>query len=319
MTDRTENSLLEEPFFIVGPLRSGTTLLRLLVDHHPQINCFGEFEGAVSQAVGSQWPAMETYHNFVLHDRQTQAYGFTVDKTLDYVSLVKSFLAQLYARDPGKIIGASVHSRMDMLPRIWPEARFIHLLRDPRDVARSCIGMGWVGNVHEGAQYWQKPEEHWDLLARTVDASRRMVVRFEDLVVDPEKELGRICEFLGLQYDPVMLDIDKDTTYSPPSLKFAGQWQDKLSAKEIAWVEYQCKDLMHDRGYPLATPDPRAPSRLDRFKIFLQNRLFRIRFNVKRYGLSNWLLYVISKRLGYTPLRNRVQQRINLIDVKYLK
>lgn len=319
MIDQTEQALLEQPFFIVGPLRSGTTLLRLLVDHHPQINCFGEFEGAVSQAVGNQWPVMADYHNFVEHDRQTQAYRFTVDKTLDYVGLVKSFLAQQYARDPGKIIGASIHSRMDMLPQLWPEARFIHLLRDPRDVARSCIGMGWVGNVHEGARYWRKPEEHWDLLTRTVDASRRMTVRFEDLVLDPEKELTRICEFLGVNFDAAMLNIDKDTTYSPPSLSFAGQWRNKLSSKEVAWVEYQCQDLMYSRGYTTETVDPRPPSPLDRFGIFLQNRLYRIGYNVRKYGLLNWLLYVTSKRFGITSLRNRVQERINLIDVKYLK
>jgi hypothetical protein len=51
--------ILDSPVFVVGPLRSGTTLLRLLLDHHPEINMFGEFEGAVSQAVGDDWPDLD--------------------------------------------------------------------------------------------------------------------------------------------------------------------------------------------------------------------------------------------------------------------
>ncbi len=316
---RKKADLLEEPFFVVGPLRSGTTLLRLLIDHHPQINCFGEFEGAVSQAIGDRWPDLEAYHRFVANDRQTQAHQLTVNKNLDYVELVKSFLEQIYDRQPGNLIGASIHSRMDLLPLIWPKARFIHLLRDPRDVANSCIGMGWVGNVHEGAQYWLKPERHWDLLCSRVDASRRMTVRFEDLVADPDGEMKRICDFLGVEYDVAMLNIEGDTTYSRPSAKFARQWRDKLSPQEIAWVEYQCEDLMKSRGYEVITPELRAPEGWEKFRIWLQNRSYRVKFNVRRYGFLNWLMFISSKRVGPASVRMAVQRKINDIDRRYLK
>ena len=56
--------LLNSPIFIVGPLRSGTTLLRLLVGNHPDIYGIGEFEYSVSQAKGNSWPAIHQFHDF---------------------------------------------------------------------------------------------------------------------------------------------------------------------------------------------------------------------------------------------------------------
>jgi hypothetical protein len=55
-----------------------------------------------------------------------------------------------------------VHRHYDRLLRLWPEARFIHLVRDPRDVASSCIGMGWAGNVWTGVTRWIEAERLWD-------------------------------------------------------------------------------------------------------------------------------------------------------------
>ena len=319
MLPRTKAETLQTPIFIVGPLRSGTTLLRLLLTHHPDIYIFGEFEGSVSEAVGNHWPEIHKYHDFVKRDRMMQALNFSVDESLTYEQLIYSFLEQAYERNPQPFIGASVHSRLDLLPHLWSDAKFIHLLRDPRDVTRSCIGMGWVGNVYEGAKYWIEPELRWDTVRTQVKAENCLIVRYEELVSDPVACLTDICSFLGLSYHPAMLEIEADTTYSRPDPKYAQQWKNKLTENEVAWVEYQCASLMKARGYELSGLPLRKPDLGDRFKLKLQSRWFRMRFNIQRWGAVNWFLFVTSKRIGPKRLRDVMQDRVNKITTKYLK
>lgn len=146
-----------------------------------------------------------------------------MNKSLTYQELVGDFLAQHAAKTTKSILGAAVHSRFDLLPRLWPNARFIHMLRDPRDVARSAIFQGWVGHVYFGARYWLEAEQRWSSLVTALLEHQRTEVRYEELVYRPEAELSKLCEFLGVAYDPAMLSYDRDSTYSKPNPALAGQ------------------------------------------------------------------------------------------------
>jgi len=110
----TELNVTERPVFIVGPLRSGTTLLRLMLENHPKTNFFGEFEGAVSQAKGNAFPDINEYHQFIASDRMMQDSNFTVDEKLNYTELVKYFLQQKHIEKPSDVIGGCIHSRFDL-------------------------------------------------------------------------------------------------------------------------------------------------------------------------------------------------------------
>ena len=317
--DNVRAEALNQPIFVVGPLRSGTSLLRLLIGGHSQINCFGEFEGAVSEAKGDEWPILEEYYEFLVNDRQTSNYQFNVDKSLKYECLVRSFLGQLYDRKPSRFIGSSVHSRIDLLPKLWPNAKFIHLLRDPRDVARSCIGMGWVGNVYYGANYWLEPERHWDSLCSMTEPSNRLTVKYEDLVCHPEEKLSEICQFLGLDFEAEMLAVDENSTYSRPNAKYAEQWKSKLSPEEVRWVECVCAGKMEERGYTLAS-DPLKPlTSFEKLKLWIDNRTYRVRFNIGRYGFYLWFMYVTSKKIGLKWAKSKYQKRVNKINAQHLK
>jgi hypothetical protein len=310
---------LNAPVFIVGSLRSGSTLLRLLLTHHPKINIFDEFEESVSQAMGDHWPEIESYHDFLSCDRMFQSKNLLIDKSLSYQELIHSFMEQMYYRNPKPFIGASIHSRIDLLPFLWPNARFIHLVRDPRDVSRSCIDMGWVGNVYKGAKFWIEPEQQWNTLCDRTDEKQRLTVHYEQLVHDTENCLTTICNFLGLSYHPSMLEIEADTTYSRPDPKFAKQWQNKLTPDEIQWVECQCAELMQQRGYNLCSSSQTFPNRLTRIQLAVQNRWYRIGFNIERWGLKTWFLFILSKRLRLESLRDKMQLQINQIETQYLK
>ncbi|MFV8782803.1 sulfotransferase family protein [Microbulbifer sp. SA54] len=310
---------LDSPVFVIGPLRSGSTLLRLLMNHHPQIYMFGEFEGAVSQAKGDDWPPIHEYWRFVKTDRQTSAMNLLIDQTLDYPDLVKDFLAQHYARNPKPIIGASIHSRVDLLLKLWPNARLIHLHRDPRDVARSCIGMGWVGNVYEGAKIWVEFEARRKKLQEQENANQSISLSYERLVSDPEIELTRVCEFLSLPYDEKMIEIEEGTTYQRPSVKYANQWMSRLSPREIRWVESQAAHLMEEQGYTVTHKSQSKVSRIEKIFILLQSRYYRATFNIKKWGAFLWLQHVIAKRSGIEAWIDHVKIRTNSIDRAFLK
>ena len=119
-----------------------------MLSHHPQLSWCQEFEYVVERITKEgEYPDLKQYYEWLETHRIFQARNFKIDPTLNYVELVNSFLLQQKEKDTKELIGATVHRHFDRLLKIWSDARFIHLIRDGRDVARSCIGMGWSGNV----------------------------------------------------------------------------------------------------------------------------------------------------------------------------
>jgi hypothetical protein len=138
--------MIETPIFLVGAERSGTTLLRLMLGHHPKIAFHQEFEFSVNQIdEDGNFPNLEDYYEFLSSSRIFLRTGFTIDKNLSYPELINDFLLQRQKRDSKPLIGATVHRKFDRLLLFWPKAKFIHIVRDGRDVARSniTIGLGW--------------------------------------------------------------------------------------------------------------------------------------------------------------------------------
>ena len=182
------------------------------------------------------WPDLREYYDYLRANRIFKAANLVVAEDLDYPHLVDSFLRQKRNRDRKPLVGATVHYHFDRLLRIWPDSRFIHLVRDGRDVARSTIAMGWSGNMYTAVDKWIAAESLWSGLRAILPADRWTEIQYETLVVQPEATMTRVCEFLGVPYDPAMLDYTKHTTYEPPSPKLAGQWR-RLSPHDIQLAE----------------------------------------------------------------------------------
>lgn len=134
------------PIFLVGAERSGTTLLRLMLDSHPELAFRWESEVLVEK-VGDDgaFPDLAEYHEHLRMYRFVEKPA--IDPSLDYAALVRSILEQKRVADRKPRVGAVVHAHFDRLLFIWPDAIFIHLVRDPRDVAQSVVEMGWEGEA----------------------------------------------------------------------------------------------------------------------------------------------------------------------------
>ena len=312
--------LHQQPAFIVGSVRSGTTLLRLMLDHHPQLAFHFEYEFAVDQiASNGQFPDLCEFHDYLSQHRVFQLSKGEINTQLDFRQLVNSFLEQKRTREGKTIVGATVHHHIDRIQHVWPEAKYIHLLRDGRDVARSCSMMGWAGNMYHAVERWIDAEQTWEKLKTQIPAERRIEVRYEDLIIETEATLTRICEFLGTSFEERIYDYAKASTYDMPDAKLTQQWRRKLTDEEIQLAESRIADMLTQRGYPLSGLPAITVSAAEKKRLAMQDRLWRARFRMRRYGLPLFATDYLARRLPLDNLRRSCTNKINTIDNSYIR
>jgi hypothetical protein len=311
--------LEEPPVFLIGAERSGTTLLRLILDHHPQIRFHHEFEYAVDH-VGDdgRLPSVDAYAAAMATDRVFKHAGEVINGS-DYRTIVDNFLREKQRKSGKRIIGATVHRSMDRLLSVWPEARFIHMLRDPRDVSRSIVAMGWAGNTWVAAERWLDAEQRWNRIRSRIGNDRFVEIRYENLVANTEGELKRICQFLDVPWDAAMLSYDSESTYSAPDPSLAMQWKRKAPPRDVQQVEARVGELLTDRGYepsglPALNPSPADIAAMER-----ESRMLCAKFRLKRYGWRIYWTDFIARRLRLHGLARRMRLRMNEIDEQHLK
>lgn len=320
-TESRQNTFaLTSPIFLLGSERSGTTLLRLMLDHHPQVAFNLESEYLISQiADDGTLPAMADYRAWLGRDRVFRLSDLTIDTRLEYSDLVQDFLRQRMHRDLKELIGATIHRGMAKIPRIWPEARYLYLYRDGRDVASSVVGMGWCGNVYVGADWWLAAEREWAALQRSIRKDQWIEVRFEDLVTTPRVELARICAFVGVNYSEAMFDYVFLSRYQAPDETRCAQWRSHLRPVEVRRVEARLAEGLTRRGYPLSDqPQLSIGSLYDRY-LRLQSRLGALRFRIRRFGIMLALQDALLRRLRMHRLHSRVIKNLDRITDRHLQ
>lgn len=296
-------------------------MLHLILNSHPQIASVGEFEEAVTILDNSGWPKLDHYRNWLSQHRVASARNYAPQpQATTYAQHAQGMWRQLASKHGKKVIGCNIHSRFDRVRDLWPKTKFIHLIRDPRDVANSCVGMGWYGHPVKATSIWLDTARRWNTLAKSIPTQDRIVIRYEDLLKNPEHELGRCCELLGLSYHPDMLKFFETSTYEPLNPKLAEQWPKKMKPRTAEIIDALCADLMKPYGYPLSTPNPKHAKPLESISITIKNRINRFRWRVARYGFLLTLKWAMVKRFPLTnPLRMATIRQIHQIDTQHLR
>jgi hypothetical protein len=223
------------PFFIVGIGRSGTTLLRLMLHNHPRLaipyesHFITDYQGRESEY--GDLNQDENLHQLI-HDILNEElllkwdHSFSQDEVYQRVksrTLTGVFDAvyQSYANAKGKTRWGDKSDyldRMHLINQVFPDARFIHIIRDGRDVANSVLKMSWgPKDIVQAAEWWHEHIRLGRCMGSILGAERYMEVRFEDLVSQPVEQLKRICAFLQEDYDPAMLEYHKSSAVAIPS------------------------------------------------------------------------------------------------------
>jgi hypothetical protein len=303
----------ETRFFVVGTTRSGTTVLGLMLGHHPEIAFPGEFEFFVDylSADGFHTPREQFYDRLSM-DRHFRTHRLSIDRSLDYPALARSFIAQMKAGAAGaskRLVGVAVHRHFDRLLELFPRARFLHIVRDPRDVGPSWIERGWAGNLYTASRSWGEVEALWDHVSTRIAPERRHEIRFEELITRPHDVLGRACSFLGVPFADAMLEYHRDTSYEPLDPRQAGKWRERLTQAELRLAEAPIADLLERRGYPRAVDPPRTVGALRARCLELDDWWSRLRTRVRLFGLRVWIADQAAKVLRIESWRRSLELR----------
>lgn len=301
---------------VYGALRSGTTMLRLMLDGNPALTCPGEsdylFDFVEIDGAGNMTLDLDALRR----DRIFQATGKTIEDQGSVKATLDHLMAQ-QARDGTLVL--MLHRGIEKLRRIYPEMKIIHMLRDPRDVARSGIALGWAGNVYYGINHWIATETEWDRAAPGTASGQVFDLPYEFLVSEPENTLQALCRFLDIAWTAGMLAYDGSSTYERPDPRLLEQWKRKLSPREVGLVEARIGGMLTARGYSPSAHPAVIPGLGLALHLNLQNRAHVWRHRITRYGLRDTLLVALARRTGLRGLGHSAQARINEKHVKYLK
>jgi hypothetical protein len=285
-----------DPFlFIVGCGRSGTTLVRAMLDSHPDLAV--AHESFFVPWVAHRRPLYESGAQFdsrrficdLLH-----AYDFSkwllsseeveaalVNGHIRSVAEGVRRVFELYARKQGKRRYADKSPRyalhMGRIVDLLPEACFLHVIRDGRNVALSLIEQPFGPNSLGGCSiHWRDHVQHARAAGKALGKARYQELKYEDLIDEPEACLSRLCDFIGLRFDEEMLhyferaDSVIATTgqqghhrslFLPPT-KSIRSWQDSMSGPQVGVFESSAGDLLKSLGYELVAGPPSLSRRL---------------------------------------------------------
>jgi hypothetical protein len=281
------------PLFIVACDRSGTTLLRLILDRGPQIAIptesmiladFGhrrESYGALDTDAQFDRLAADIWrHPKVAEWKLTEPPPHREGRTGEdayRAALAAPFEA--YARERGKPRWGDKTpyyiNCVDELKRVFPEARIVNLVRDGRDVCLSLLRVPFgPANVWAAAHQWKDAVDRGDA-AHARYGDDVLTVSYEQMVRDPQAQIGRICEFAGLSFAPEMLEADPNAG----SRVAAGQeswftglsaginadsvdaWRTRMTRSDQALFVSIAGEALRRHGYetPDTGPPPRTP------------------------------------------------------------
>jgi hypothetical protein len=279
----------DPPLFVLGVRRSGTTLLRVMLDRNSKLAVPDESYFVPQLAGRHRGPiAVDAFVDDLRRIGTLREWGVDVDRVqpklrdgMDPGAAIAT-VYETYAADRGKERwGDKTPMYMQYLPlleRLFPDARYVHLIRDGRDAALSFLAMpegivtkSWAHpqSAADFASQWRTEVEAAQALGARVGPDRYRELRYETLVADPEHELQELCAFAALPYEAAMLDYARDVDISrkphQQSLKkplTAGlrDWRRGMAPGDVADFEDIAGRLLATLGYELATGTPRAPS-----------------------------------------------------------
>jgi hypothetical protein len=282
--------------FIVGCPRSGTTLLQRMVNAHPDIAITPEShwiprlyvkpwaltpEGLVKPKLIRHLIGHPKFARLKI-SREEVTHLAGNGQSVPYGTLV-SRIFELYGERQGKsLVGDKTPDyvrSIETLHSLWPCARFVHVIRDGRDVALSMMDWpkrrpkpGDFATWHEdrvstAALWWELNVRHGRQAGKLLGHHLYYEVRYESLVTHPADESAALCAFLGVPHSGAMLHFYEAPTAADPGLEARRahlpvtqglrDWTAQLPPQDCERFEAAAGGFLEELGYPRVAPRPR--------------------------------------------------------------
>lgn len=309
------------PLLVLGVRRSGTTLLRVMLDRNSRLAIPDESYFVPQLAARHRGPVdAAAFAEDVSRIRTVADWGVDPEdvrrRLRDGMTPGEAIAAvfEVYAADRGKERwGDKTPLYMQYVPlleRLFPTARFLQLVRDGRDAALSFLGMPegivtrtWAHprSAAGFACQWRLEVEEARGLGRRVGPDRYLEVRYESLVAEPERELRAICSFAEIPYEADMLRHTEsaDAAAKPhqqslkrPLTPGLRDWRAQMESADVTAFEDVAGGLLADLGYELASAAPQPPSP-------------RARARLASYRMRSWAWRTTGAAVQRSPLWRR--------------
>jgi hypothetical protein len=251
---RPGDRLLTAPAFVLCSVRSGSTLLRVLLDSHSKICSPHELHMRdISVQLKTDY-AERSLGEIGLEQRRLEylLWDRVLHRELDQAG--KELLVN---KTPSDVFIA------DRIRECWPDSRFIFLLRHPVSIVRSRHAARPQDSEARNLKMVRRYCDAIEAARHTYDG---VTVRYEDITADPERETRRVCEFLGVEWEPAMLQYGEfDHGRMKPGL---GDWSEQIKSGRVqAPKPLPAPDEIPDAllalteawGYPTASTSAATP------------------------------------------------------------
>ena len=295
--EKTREDLDHNPYvFIVGCARSGTTLLHRIVDAHPQIaitpemhwitrqfNYFKNQDRLVTPELVSELTEHKRFAQFEI-PREEFAGLLGSGEPVPYPTFLNRVFG-LYGQIKNKpLVGNKTSGyvrRISTLHALWPEAKFVHIIRDGRDVCLSILNWNKADRTAGRYASWEEDPVAttalwWERKVRTArEAGARLgsslyyEVRYESLISRPEQECQKLCEFFDVLYDDAMIRFAEGKTRTDlpnarktpkkawlPITSGLRNWRTEMPVKDVERFEAAAGNLLEELGYERSFPRP---------------------------------------------------------------
>lgn len=278
---------MTSPLIVLGVSRSGTTLLRVILDRSPGIaipdeSFFvpllarrhpGRLDPARFLDDLSRIPVLAAWGVSPADVGERLRPGMDVGRA---IAAVFEAYAEKASKPRWGDKTPMYMRHLSLLERLFPDAQYVHLIRDGRDAAVSFLEMPagtytrtWAhpDTAAEFACLWRTEVTAARSLGQRLGPGRYHEIRYEELVADPERVVEGVCAFAGLPYETAMTDYREavDVSAKPhqqrllqPPTTGVRDWRAEVSAADVRAFEAIAGELLTELGYELADPPARG-------------------------------------------------------------